>query len=201
MWIDRFDCWELRVRVRVQSNLTHFWIIFPFHTSWKHQNTFGFLISTFDFLMFSRGMKWEHWPEMWREEGWKSSWTSSVKFASKVKCDQGALWQKSRSAFFILGIWITMWWNSSSSSTTHKPGNQMTAPCKSNYCYANQITGFYMKCNLGLKCVKWRYSICLLQDCMSQFSSLSNIFLFSYLKFAFIFISFSFAFLYHKYMY
>ena len=48
MWIDRLEGWELRVRVRVQSNLTHFWIIFPFHTSWKHQNTFGFLISTFD---------------------------------------------------------------------------------------------------------------------------------------------------------
>ena len=29
---------------------THFWPMFPFYT--------------FGFLVFSRGIKWEHWPEM-----------------------------------------------------------------------------------------------------------------------------------------
>ena len=42
------------------EQLTHFWPMFPFYTilySWKHQKTF-------DFLVFSGGIKWEHWPEM-----------------------------------------------------------------------------------------------------------------------------------------
>ena len=31
--------------------------MFPFYTLWKHQKTFSFLV-------FSGGIKWEHWPEM-----------------------------------------------------------------------------------------------------------------------------------------
>ena len=31
--------------------------MFPFYTPWKYQKTFGFLV-------FSGGIKWEHWPEM-----------------------------------------------------------------------------------------------------------------------------------------
>ena len=37
--------------------LTHFWPMFPFYPPLKHQKTF-------DFLVFSGGIKWEHWPEM-----------------------------------------------------------------------------------------------------------------------------------------
>ena len=37
--------------------LTHFWPMFLFCTPWKYQKTKGF-------LMFSGGIKWEHWPEM-----------------------------------------------------------------------------------------------------------------------------------------
>ena len=36
--------------------LTHFWSMFPFYTPWKHRKTFGFLV-------FSGGIKCEHWPE------------------------------------------------------------------------------------------------------------------------------------------
>ena len=37
--------------------LTHFWPMFLFYTPWKHQKTKGFLV-------FSGGIKWEHWLEM-----------------------------------------------------------------------------------------------------------------------------------------
>ena len=37
--------------------LTHFWPVFPFYNPRKHQETKGFLV-------FSGGIKWEHWPEM-----------------------------------------------------------------------------------------------------------------------------------------
>ena len=37
--------------------LTHFWPIFPFYTSWKYQEAKVFLI-------FLGGRKWEHWPEV-----------------------------------------------------------------------------------------------------------------------------------------
>ena len=37
--------------------LTHFWSMFLYYISWEHQKTFGFLV-------FSAGIKWEHWPEM-----------------------------------------------------------------------------------------------------------------------------------------
>ena len=37
------------------ENLNHFKPMFPFYNSWKHQKTFG---------VFSRGIKWEHWPEI-----------------------------------------------------------------------------------------------------------------------------------------
>ena len=37
--------------------LTHFWPMFSFYTPWKHQKTSGFLV-------FSGGIKWEHWREM-----------------------------------------------------------------------------------------------------------------------------------------
>ena len=36
----------------VEINLTHFWPIFSFYTSWKHQKTKGLLV-------FLRGIKWE----------------------------------------------------------------------------------------------------------------------------------------------
>ena len=41
----------------IKKQLTHFRPMFPFYTPWKHQKTFGFLV-------FSGGIKWEHWPEM-----------------------------------------------------------------------------------------------------------------------------------------
>ena len=31
--------------------------MFPFYTPWKHQKTKGF-------LLFSGGIKWDHWPEI-----------------------------------------------------------------------------------------------------------------------------------------
>ena len=31
--------------------------MFPFYTPWKHQKTF-------DFLVFSGGIRWEHWPNI-----------------------------------------------------------------------------------------------------------------------------------------
>ena len=37
--------------------LIHFWPMFQFYTRWKHQKTKGFLV-------FSGGIKWEHWPEV-----------------------------------------------------------------------------------------------------------------------------------------
>ena len=37
--------------------LGHFWPMLPFYTPRKHQKTKGFLV-------FSGGIKWEHWPEM-----------------------------------------------------------------------------------------------------------------------------------------
>ena len=40
----------------VTLHLTHSWPMFPFYTPWKHPKTFGF-------LLFSGGIKWEHWPE------------------------------------------------------------------------------------------------------------------------------------------
>ena len=38
-------------------SLTQFRPMFPFYNPWKHQKTKGFLV-------FSGGIKWEHWPEM-----------------------------------------------------------------------------------------------------------------------------------------
>ena len=35
-------------------SLTHFWQMFPFYTSWKQQKSRGVLV-------FSAGIKWEHW--------------------------------------------------------------------------------------------------------------------------------------------
>ena len=43
-----FQCW---------TQLTYFWQMFPSYNPWEHQKAFGFLV-------FSGGMKWEHWPEM-----------------------------------------------------------------------------------------------------------------------------------------
>ena len=40
-----------------QKSLTYFLPMFPFYTPWEHQKTKGFLV-------FSGGIKWEHWPEM-----------------------------------------------------------------------------------------------------------------------------------------
>ena len=37
--------------------LTHFWSMLPFYKSWKHPKIF-------DFLVFSGGIKQEHWPEI-----------------------------------------------------------------------------------------------------------------------------------------
>ena len=39
------------------SQLIHLWQIFPFYTCWKLQKTKGFLV-------FSRGIKRTHWPQM-----------------------------------------------------------------------------------------------------------------------------------------
>ena len=41
---------------RLKLRLTHFWPMFPFYTPWKHQTTKGSLV-------FSGGIKWEHWPK------------------------------------------------------------------------------------------------------------------------------------------
>ena len=57
------------------SILTYFWPMFPFYTPWKHQKTFGFLV-------FSWGIKWEHWPEMGEHLiGFRSNefWNNSLK--------------------------------------------------------------------------------------------------------------------------
>ena len=40
------------------DSLTYFKQMFPFHTLWKYQNTKRFLV-------FSGGIKWEHWPEIY----------------------------------------------------------------------------------------------------------------------------------------
>ena len=40
-------------------SLNYFWPMFPFYTPWKHQKIKGFLV-------FSGGIKWEHWSEI----GW-----------------------------------------------------------------------------------------------------------------------------------
>ena len=44
----------------LQIPLINFWPIFPFHTRWKHEKTFGFLV-------FSEGIKWAHRPEMFHK--------------------------------------------------------------------------------------------------------------------------------------
>ena len=55
-------CWAISfesLKIWNTTVLTLFWPMLPFYTPWKHQKTFGFLV-------FSRDIKWEHWPEM----GW-----------------------------------------------------------------------------------------------------------------------------------
>ena len=42
---------------RQHEILTYFWPMFPFYTPWKHQKILSFLV-------FSGGIKWDHWPEM-----------------------------------------------------------------------------------------------------------------------------------------
>ena len=42
----------------------HFWPMFSFHTSWKHQKIKGTDLKTKGILMFSGSMKWENYPEM-----------------------------------------------------------------------------------------------------------------------------------------
>ena len=54
---------ELFWAAEFMRNLTHICPIFSFYTPWKQQKTFGFLV-------FSRGVKWEYWPEM----GYKVYW-------------------------------------------------------------------------------------------------------------------------------
>ena len=47
--------WHLKSTFEVQQvSLTRFWQIFPFYAPWKHQKTKGFLV-------FSGGIKLEHW--------------------------------------------------------------------------------------------------------------------------------------------
>ena len=43
--------------VEAGTAFTHFWPMLPFYTYWDYQISFGFLV-------FSRGIKWESWPEM-----------------------------------------------------------------------------------------------------------------------------------------
>ena len=43
--------------VNPDGSLSHFWSMFPIHTAKKHHKTFVLLV-------FSRGAKWEHLPEM-----------------------------------------------------------------------------------------------------------------------------------------
>ena len=45
------------IRKYKSKGLNNFWPMFPFYNPWKHQKTK-------DFLVFSGGIKWEHWPEM-----------------------------------------------------------------------------------------------------------------------------------------
>ena len=50
---------------QIQTHLTRFWLMFPFHVPWKLQETKGLLL----FLAeggggVDGGLKWEHWPEM-----------------------------------------------------------------------------------------------------------------------------------------
>ena len=39
------------------SPLNNFWPMFTFYTRWKQKKTF-------DFLKFSRELKWKYWPQM-----------------------------------------------------------------------------------------------------------------------------------------
>ena len=39
----------------ITNGADNFQPMFPFYSPWKHQKTFGF-------LLFSGGIKWEHWP-------------------------------------------------------------------------------------------------------------------------------------------
>ena len=50
--------------------LTYFWPMFPFYTPENNRNQRisgvfrGYKMGTKRFLVFSGGIKWEHWPEM-----------------------------------------------------------------------------------------------------------------------------------------
>ena len=46
-----------KVKCAFLIHLTDFWPMFAFYTPWKHQKICGFLV-------FSGGIKWEHWPKI-----------------------------------------------------------------------------------------------------------------------------------------
>ena len=54
--------WTGEMGPKVTAILTNFWLMLPFYTPWKHQKTKLFLV-------FSGGIKWEHWQNM----GWNCS--------------------------------------------------------------------------------------------------------------------------------
>ena len=47
---------EEKEKKLIERELTHFWQMFPFHIPENTRKP--------GFLVFSGGMKWEHWPEM-----------------------------------------------------------------------------------------------------------------------------------------
>ena len=55
------------------KRLTHFWLMFPFYTRWKHQRNV--------FLVFSGGIKRKYWPEM----GWIITFTLCSKIQQSLK--------------------------------------------------------------------------------------------------------------------
>ena len=67
--------------------LTHFWPMFPFYTSWKLQKTKGFLV-------FSGGIKRRHWLQM----GWQIVFETpqlSFSLAKLFSCNRELYWELS----------------------------------------------------------------------------------------------------------
>ena len=55
-WVGNL-CYRILYKSQMILLLTPFWPMFPFYTPWKHWKTKSLLV-------FSGGIKWEHWPEL-----------------------------------------------------------------------------------------------------------------------------------------
>ena len=80
---------SLHFQAFVKYFLTHLWPMYPFYTTRKHQKTKHFLV-------FSVGVKWEHWPEI----GWAEN------LIIQIDCFQNG-WKLSLSRETIWGIFWT----------------------------------------------------------------------------------------------